>query len=115
MRIHAILDRAVFKTGESDMVDFTIYDSDGIPMVLQPSDIITINAKRWIESDEYLLEDTSCSITNASWGECEFPITVSEDTGLGRYLAEITLQRIVGLTTQTFKSSDMTMWINRGV
>jgi hypothetical protein len=113
MRIHAILDRAVFKTGETDNVNISIYDSDGKPLVLQTSDIITINAKRWIDSEEYLLEDTSCSITDAAYGECEFLMSVGEDAGLGRYLAEITLQRIVDGVT--LKSSDITMWIDRGI
>lgn len=113
MKIHAVLDRSVFKLGESGTVSVTLYDSDGRPFILRYDDEIVINAKRWINSDEYLLEDTSCSITNTTYGECEFSIAVDESTGTGRYLAEITLQRIVDGVV--FKSSDFTMWIDRGI
>lgn len=115
MRIHAILDRAVFKTGENCDVDLTIYDADGRPFTLRNTDLITINAKRWIDSTESLLDNVSCDITNATYGECSFPLDIDTSSGLGRYLAEITLQRIVGTTAQVYKSSDITMWIDRGL
>lgn len=111
MRIHAILDRSVFKQGESGVVTVAIYDSDGKLLQLQNDDIITITAKRWTNSEDYLLEDTNCDISDASYGECEFFFDFDTSTGNGRYLAEITLKRIVNMIEYIYKSSDFTIWI----